>query len=347
MTPVEGLHPPKPRPSRGGHDLRARGLQKRFMGPSRAEVVALAGVDLDLEAGRHVCVMGHSGSGKTTLLRAIAGLEPLDAGELWIGAQRIDALAAEARPTRTVFQTPALFPHLSVLDNVGFVDRLRRTNASRSDHVIHADEARELLDRLGLDPSRFASRSVEALSGGERQRVALARALYRAPPWLLLDEPLSALDRPRRAALRRALAGIRRDKGIGMLHVTHHAADALALADTLVIMSAGRVVASGEPEQLYRRPPDLETARLLGELSVVPDPARAGFLRPERVQILPAGEGRIGARLLTRSCVGPLWEHELAVEGQRAPILVARALAWEGADACALDWDDDEVLELS
>jgi ABC-type Fe3+/spermidine/putrescine transport system ATPase subunit len=342
MTPVEGLHPPKPEPSRGGHDLRARGLQKRFVGPSRAEVVALAGVDLELAAGRHVCVMGHSGSGKTTLLRAIAGLEPLDAGELWIGARRIDALAAEARPTRTVFQMPALFPHLSVLDNVAFVDRLRRVEASSSN-----DEARELLERLGLDPSRFASRSVEALSGGERQRVALARALYRAPPWLLLDEPLSALDRPRRAALRRALAGIRRDKGIGMLHVTHHAADALALADTLVIMSCGRVLASGGPEQLYRRPPDLETARLLGELSVVPDPARAGFLRPERVRILPAGEGRIDARLLTRSCVGPLWEHELAVEGQRAPILVARALAWDGASACALDWDDDEVLELS
>jgi ABC-type Fe3+/spermidine/putrescine transport system ATPase subunit len=325
-------------------NLRAHGLHKRFTGPggARGGVVALAGVELELEAGRHVCVMGHSGSGKTTLLRTIAGLEPLDAGELWIGARRVDTLRAEVRPTRTVFQMPALFPHLSVLDNVAFVDRLRRTSGPEHEH-----EARELLERLGLEPSVFATRNVDALSGGERQRVALARALYRAPPWLLLDEPLSALDRPRRAALRRALAGIRRDKGIGMLHVTHHAADALALADTLVIMSRGRVLASAGPEQLYLRPPDLETARLLGELSVVPDPARAGFLRPECVRVLPAGEGRVSAQLLTRSCIGPLWEHEFAVAGAPAPILVARPFAWDGAPTCALDWDDDDVLELS
>ncbi|KIG13636.1 Putrescine transport ATP-binding protein PotA [Enhygromyxa salina] len=330
-------------------NLRARGLHKRFAGAGRGSVVALAGVDLELEAGRHVCVMGHSGSGKTTLLRGIAGLEPLDAGELWIGDQRVDTLAAAARPTRTVFQAPALFPHLSVLENVTFVDRLGRTSSlgrSRAD-AGGVTEAHALLERLGLDPAVFAARNIDALSGGERQRVALARALYRAPPWLLLDEPLSALDRPRRAALRRALAGIRKAKGIGMLHVTHHAADALALADTLVVMSRGRVLASAAPEQLYARPPDLETARLLGELSGVPDPARAGFLRPERLRIVAGEQGRVRARLLARSCVGPLWEHELAVEGLAAPILVARALAWEGSEACDLDWDDDDVLELT
>ncbi|PRQ09575.1 ABC transporter ATP-binding protein [Enhygromyxa salina] len=324
-------------------NLIARGLHKRFLGPGGASVEALAGVELELDAGRHVCVMGHSGSGKTTLLRAIAGLEPLDAGELWIGERRVDTLAAEQRPTRTVFQMPALFPHLSVLDNVTFIDRLRRGRAAPSQS---SADAPDLLARLGLDPAEFGSRHIDALSGGERQRVALARALYRAPPWLLLDEPLSALDRPRRAALRRALARIRRDQGVGMLHVTHDAADALALADTLVIMSSGRVLASAAPEQLYRRPPDLETAHLLGELSVVPDRARAGFLRPEQLRIVPADGGRVGARLLARSCVGPLWEHELALEGHATPILVASPLAWDGPEACALDWNDDDVLEL-
>ncbi|PRP91723.1 Spermidine/putrescine import ATP-binding protein PotA [Enhygromyxa salina] len=323
--------------------LRAVGVEKRFAGPGGAEVVALAGVELELDGGRHVCVMGPSGSGKTTLLRILAGLEAHDAGQLFIGARRIDDLPAERRPTRTVFQTPALFPHLSVLDNVTFVDRLRSTTGPKPGPGV----ARELLAGLGLDPASFAERSVDALSGGERQRVALARALYRAPPWLLLDEPLSALDRSRRAELRRALAQLRADAGVGMVHVTHDAADALALADTLVCMVGGRILASGPPDLLYRRPPDLETARLLGELSAVPDPRSRGFLRPEQLRIVAAAEGRVAARLKARVCAGPLWEHTLEVAGLPAPITVARAAPWEGPDACGLQWDEDAVLDIS
>lgn len=324
--------------------LRAIGLGKRYPGSGSRVVEALAGVELELAAGAHLCVMGASGSGKTTLLRVLAGLEQLDAGELWLGARRIDGLAPERRPVRTVFQAPALFPHLDVLANVTFVDRLAgaRRHVERAD----LDDARELLARFGLDPEIFAARTIDALSGGERQRVALARALYKAPPWLLLDEPLSALDRPRRAALRRTLAGLGRERGVAMLHVTHAAADALALADELIVLDAGRVLARGAPAQLYRRPPNLDTARLLGELSAVPDPSQGGFLRPESLDLVAAGEGRVDARISARSCVGPAWEHELRVEGQAAPILVTRARPWEGSDDCGLTWDDDEVLEL-
>ena len=316
--------------------LKIRGLSKRF-----GATVACDAIDLELPAGGHVCLMGASGSGKTTLLRILAGLERADAGEVWIGERRIDGLAPERRPTRTAFQTPALFPHLDVLGNLTFVDRLRPRPSGPPPIA-----AEHLLELLGLAPDRFARREVGALSGGERQRVALARALYRAPAWVLLDEPLSALDRPRRASLRRALAAARREVGVAMLHVTHEAEDALALADQVVILDRGRVLAVGEPEALYRRPPDLVSARLLGELAPSPDPSRPGWLRPERVQIVPAEVGRVAATLRGRSFAGAGWEHELEVAGVGG-IVVWRAEAWQGPDACGLTWDDDDLLNLA
>jgi ABC-type Fe3+/spermidine/putrescine transport system ATPase subunit len=321
--------------------LRIDALSKRY-GAS----VACDAISLELPAGRHVCVMGASGSGKTSLLRVVAGLERPDAGELWIGEQRIDTLAPEHRPTRTAFQSPALFPHASVLENVTFVDRLHRGRGKQARPA--PGMAEQLLERLGLAPERFAERRVDSLSGGERQRVALARTLYRAPAWVLLDEPLSALDRPLRASLRRALAAARQEIGVAMLHVTHEAEDALALADVLVVVDAGRVLAVGEPEPLYRRPPNEVTARLLGELSVSPDPARPGFVRPERVEIVPSEQGRVEARLRARSFAGTHWEHELIVasagSNPGSPVLVFSAQAWQGSDACGLRWDDDDIL---
>jgi ABC-type Fe3+/spermidine/putrescine transport system ATPase subunit len=313
-------------------ELRIRNLSKRF-GAS----VACDAITLELAAGAHICVMGASGSGKTTLLRIVAGLERADAGEVWIGQLRIDELAPERRPTRTAFQSPALFPHLSVLANVTFVDRLRPRPSGPPPIPAPA-----LLELLGLAPDRFAERRIDGLSGGERQRVALARALYRTPAWVLLDEPLSALDRPLRAELRRTLATARREVGVSMLHVTHDAEDALALADTLVIVDRGRVLAVGEPEALYRRPPDLVSARLLGELSDSPDPARPGFVRPERLRIVAAEHGRVLATLRAKSFAGAHWEHQLVV-GDRTLLVFARE-PWQGPEHCGLQWDDDDIL---
>ncbi|MCA9697265.1 MAG: ATP-binding cassette domain-containing protein, partial [Myxococcales bacterium] len=158
------------------------------------------------------------------------------------------------------------------------------------------------LAEVGLDPDIYAARSPEALSGGERQRVALARALFELPAWLLLDEPLSALDRPRRADLRRTLAALQREHGCAVLHVTHDPEEALALADHLVVMGEGRVLASGEPAALYARAPNLETARLLGELVALPQ----GWIRPERLELVAAEDprARVPARLLAQRSVG-------------------------------------------
>jgi ABC-type Fe3+/spermidine/putrescine transport system ATPase subunit len=310
--------------------LQLRGISKRFA----AEVV-LDDVTLELRPGKHICVMGRSGAGKSTLLRILAGLEHAEHGQLWLGDERIDQLPAERRPTRTVFQTPALFPHASVAENVAFVARLRREPASR-----WRPRVDELLERFGLAAS-LGDRRVHELSGGEAQRVALARALFEPPAWLLLDEPLTGLDHPRRASLRRELASLHdTHPELGIVHVTHEAEDALLLADELITLERGRVLAQGEPHALYRHPPDFDTASLLGELTALPNDA--GWLRPERLRVVAAGRGRCAAQLLRQARAGQHWELVFAPE--HAPLVAYTAEAWQGSSACALDWDDADLL---
>jgi ABC-type Fe3+/spermidine/putrescine transport system ATPase subunit len=315
-------------------NLQLRGISKRFA----AEAV-LDDVTLELHPGTHVCVMGRSGAGKSTLLRILAGLEQADRGELWLGDERIDRLPAERRPTRTVFQRPALFPHESVAENVAFVARLRREPASR-----WRPRVDEMLERFGL-PTSLGDRRVHELSGGEAQRVALARALFEPPAWLLLDEPLTGLDHPRRASLRRELASLHdTHPDLGIVHVTHEAEDALLLADELVTLERGRVLAQGEPHALYRHPPDFDTASLLGELTKLPTkPGQpAAWLRPERLRVVPAAGGRCDAQLLRQARAGQHWELVFAPE--HAPLVAYTADAWQGPNACGLDWDDADTL---
>lgn len=323
--------------------LRARAVSRRFGGRRAARAPGLEDITFELAGGAQISVMGPSGSGKTTLLRALAGLEPIDSGELWLGERRIDGLDAARRPLRSVFQRPALFPHLSVLDNVRFVDRLGGRGRGPG-----ADEAAALLERFGLDPAVFGARTIDALSGGERQRVALARALYRPPPWLLLDEPLSALDQSRRAQLRRILVASSREAGVGIIHVSHDPRDAMLIGERLLCLIDGRIVADGEPAALYRRPPSLALARLLGELSPAPLDRAGAWIRPERLALVAPGEGRRAAIVVDQRCVGSSWHIELALAGHAAPepILAARPDPWEGASDCALAWDDADILEL-
>lgn len=299
--------------------------------------VVLDGVSLALEVGTHTCIMGASGVGKSTLLRIVAGLERHDRGQLRVGGRLLDPLPPERRPTHTLVQTPALFPHLSVAENVAFAALLRREPAARWRARVD-----ELLVRVGL-PRELGDRRPDPLSGGERQRVALARALFEPPTWLLLDEPLTALDRPRRAALRRLIAELPREleRPLGILHVTHEPEDALALADTLIVLERGRVHAQGQPLALYRRPPDRTTAALLGELA--PLPSGAGSIRPELLRVVDRGEGRVDAELRRQVCVGDHWELELVV-GEGRVVVAFAGQPWQGAHACALAWDDDHVL---
>ncbi len=312
--------------------LELQAIHKRFAG-----VEVLHGIDLVFEPGVHACLMGASGAGKTTLLRIVAGLEQQDRGHVMIGGQRLDGMPPERRPTHTLFQTPTLFPHLSVADNIAFVARLRREPASRSRARVD-----ELLARVGL-AREFAERRPDQLSGGERQRVALARALFEPPAWLLLDEPLTGLDRPRRAELRRLIASLRREASepFGILHVTHESADALALADELVILDRGRVHARGNPLELYQHPPDRLSAGLLGELTALP--IGEGVIRPEHLRVVAVGEGRLTVELLRQVCAGDHWELELRTPAGR-DLVVFAGQPWQGGRACALTWADDHAI---
>ena len=322
--------------------LELEGLHRSFPGG----VVALQGVSLSLPLRGYACVMGASGCGKTTLLRVVAGLEAPDRGEVVLAGQRITGLPAERRPVHTLFQGYALFPHLSAWENVAFAPRLAGLRGAGL-----AERVRALLADVGLAAGLHERRPAE-LSGGERQRVALARALAGQPAMVLLDEPLAALDRPLRAGLRQLLKATQRRREIGFLHVTHEPEEALALADHLVLMDRGMVLAQGAPAQLYSRPPDLASARLLGDLT--PVPGRPGrWLRPERLVIVDDPKDMSDETWLSEqvtidalACLGDRWELQLHSEGAA---LLARALdpprARPGAVVTAR-WRPGDELQL-
>jgi len=233
----------------------------RAYGERRAVIEA----SLRLEAGRITCLLGPSGSGKSTLLRLIAGLEPVDAGVIRAGEQVLSrpgqTVAPERRGTGLVFQDYALFPHLSVLDNVRFgLAALPR--AERRIRAMAALARVDIADRARDWP--------HTLSGGEQQRVALARSLVREPAAILLDEPFSGLDAHLKAGVRDALTAALRAAGAAVLIVTHDPAEALMIADTLVLIEGGRVIQSGDPADCYDRPASVAAARLLGEVNALP-----------------------------------------------------------------------------
>jgi ABC-type Fe3+/spermidine/putrescine transport system ATPase subunit len=200
--------------------------------------------------------------------------------------------------------------------------------------------ARERLEEVGLAPERYADREPATLSGGEAQRVALARALFDHPAFILLDEPLSALDRHLRAGLRRSLRELQRSAGLGFVHVTHDPDEAMALADVLVVLVDGRVAAQGEPAALYRRPPSLEVAQLLGELAPVP----GGWIRPERLSVRTDAAGRAAATELARAPLAGGLELTLRVAERT---VVAHAPEPPAGPVASVDWLDDDVLSFA
>ncbi len=244
--------------------LTVRGLRKTYT-TGLHPTAALDGVDLTVEKGVFATVLGPSGSGKTTLLRCIAGFESADGGTVVLAGRELDSPGAPSvrpydRDIGVMPQEGALFPHLSVARNVGFgiADRPRALRRKRVE---------QLLDLVGLQG--LGDRRPHELSGGQQQRVALARALAPEPQLILLDEPFSALDAQLRVELREEVRGLLRSLGTTALLVTHDQAEAMTLADHLVVMRAGRVVAAGDPRQVYREPVDAELGQFLGEAVVV------------------------------------------------------------------------------
>lgn len=224
---------------------------------------ALDAVSLEIAAGEFIVLLGPSGCGKTTLLTLIGGFAEPSSGQILIGGRDMAGIAPKDRPTTTVFQDYALFPHMTLADNVAFGLRMR--GVSRTQRTARAQD---MLALVGLDGR--GDRRPHELSGGQRQRVALARALAVEPDVLLLDEPLGALDLKLRRQMQDELKAIQRRVGTTFIHVTHDQEEAMAIADRIVVMNAGRIEDCGPPADVYLRPKTLFTAGFMGEVNRIP-----------------------------------------------------------------------------
>jgi ABC-type Fe3+/spermidine/putrescine transport system ATPase subunit len=260
-------------------------------------VEALRGVTLEFGAGKLTAILGPSGCGKTTLLRAIAGFAPVDAGRIFFAREDVTTLPPQARGTAMVFQNYALWPHMSVFDNVAYGLRRKRMPAE--------DIRRRVLAALDLveigDAAGIAQRRPGALSGGQQQRVALARALVVEPRVLLLDEPLSNLDAKVRQRLRVEVRRLQRRIATTMIYVTHDQEEALAIADRVVLMHAGNVVQEGSPEEIYREPMSAFAADFLGVSNRLDGTAEAGLVRVGDQALMYEGPLRGPALAIVRS----------------------------------------------
>ncbi|MBX3093099.1 MAG: ABC transporter ATP-binding protein [Cryobacterium sp.] len=241
-----------------GADLDLVGIQKRFPG-----FTAIEHLDLTIPAGSFFALLGPSGCGKTTTLRLVAGLEDPTTGQVLIGGKDVTKLRPFERPVNTVFQSYALFPHMTVLENVAFGLRRRKI----ADPI---DKAHEALRLVELD--HLATRKPQQLSGGQQQRVALARALVNRPALLLLDEPLGALDLKLRRQMQIELKSIQESVGLTFLHVTHDQEEAMTMADTVAVMNKGRIEQMGAPEVLYELPRTAFVANFLGQSNLFTGP---------------------------------------------------------------------------
>lgn len=316
-----------------------------------ADYHALRDVSLEIAQGEFFSLLGPSGCGKTTLLRTIAGFEAPSDGTLHIAGVDMNGVPANARPTNMVFQSYAIFPHLSVSENVGF--GLRKSALSASDKMNSVEQA---LEMVGLDG--FGGRAAHALSGGQRQRVALARALILKPKVLLLDEPLSALDKKLREQMQSELRRLQRQVGITFILVTHDQEEALIMSDRVAVMFDGEIAQLADPQTLYKRPVSSKVGDFIGVMNFLPatvdnaqkitldvaglgpvtiDPEQAPSgaqtgaaqigIRPEMMSLLFDGEPDRGqmthATIKDRAYYGDMTYYDVSIKDVAQPITIS------------------------
>lgn len=257
-------------------------LTKRY-----GSTTAVDAIDLKIPAGSYCCLLGPSGCGKTSTLRMIAGHESATSGDIIVGPKNVTNLPPAARSTAMMFQSYALFPHLSVIDNVAFALKMKGVDKPER----HA-EAKKLLELV--DMQAYAARLPGQLSGGQQQRVALARALITSPQILLLDEPLSALDPFLRLRMRAELKKLQRELGISFIHVTHGQDEAMALADIVVLMNGGRIEQQGSPREIFNHPRTEFTAKFIGGHNVIGVGDKTYAVRVDKLTLKRPGETVIG-----------------------------------------------------
>jgi putative spermidine/putrescine transport system ATP-binding protein len=283
-----------------------RGVNKYFN-----EVRAVANLDLDVKAGEFFSMLGPSGSGKTTVLRLIAGFENASSGRVVIESQDVTDLAPFDRPVNTVFQDYALFPHMSIQDNVEYGLRTRKVPKAE-----RAKQALEAIDSVKL--SHLSQRLPHQLSGGQRQRIALARALVLRPKVLLLDEPLGALDKQLREEMQVELKRIQREAGITFIFVTHDQEEAMRMSDRIAVFNEGSIEQIGTPQEVYEKPQTKFVASFLGVSNIFDGAAAKEIfgsstmvnIRPERIKLVPAdtklstGESGVVGTIIEASYIG-------------------------------------------
>ena len=348
--------------------IELRGVSKRY-----GAQTALQPLDLDIRDGEFFCLLGPSGCGKTTTLNLIGGFTAASSGAISISGERVDRVPPHKRNVNTVFQSYALFPHMTVADNVGFGLRMARVaKAAASERV------REALELVGL--TEYADRYPANLSGGQQQRVAVARALVNRPAVLLLDEPLGALDLKLRKRLQVELSQIHREVGTTFVFVTHDQEEAMAMADRIAVMDEGRLEQVATPEEIYLRPASRFVADFIGESnfveveargegqavardgSAVPCPSGAGagwrkaalMVRPECISLEDAGASGPGLKgtVAQVSFLGSATRVTVECAGAQMPILAAQHgaqrtrelsvgspihVTWDAANAVVLD----------
>jgi putative spermidine/putrescine transport system ATP-binding protein len=324
-------------------DLELVQVTKRY-----GSTIAVDAIDLRIEAGTYCCLVGPSGCGKTSTLRMIAGHEAVSSGDLVIGTTNVTLLPPAKRGTAMMFQSYALFPHLSCVDNVAFSLKMKGVGkAERRRRAI------ELLQLVAMEP--YAERLPAQLSGGQQQRIALARALITEPQVLLLDEPLSALDPFLRIRMRSELRQLQERLGIVFVHVTHGQDEAMALADLVVVMNAGRIEQKGSAREIFNAPRTEFVARFIGGHNVIPTDNGKVAVRADRLA-LSRGNGATNARLrATVRAVEYRGTHvEVALDSNAASDLTALltdavydADPLSPGDAVTVNWADNEIHRLS
>ncbi|MDQ5821573.1 MAG: ABC transporter ATP-binding protein [Actinomycetota bacterium] len=289
-------------------DIRLEGVTKRF-----DEVVAVDDLSLEVERGSFFALLGPSGCGKTTTLRMIGGFEDPTAGTIYLGDRDVTGLPSYKRDVNTVFQSYALFPHLSIFDNVAF--GLRRNGVRGADVRRRVGEALELVDLAGME-----KRKPRQLSGGQQQRIALARALVNRPRVLLLDEPLGALDLKLRKQMQLELKGIQHEVSITFVHVTHDQEEAMTMADRIAVMHAGRIEQLGPPSELYESPRTAFVANFLGVSNLL----RGTAAGPDIVRLDDGTELRVPVNGRTGRVAVGIRPEKLRVDGEDANRLPGR-----------------------
>jgi putative spermidine/putrescine transport system ATP-binding protein len=334
-------------------DIRLRSVSKRF-----GEVVAVDDVSLEVAPGEFFALLGPSGSGKTTCLRMIAGFERPTAGSVWLAGRDVTDTAPFARAVNTVFQDYALFPHMTVGQNVAYGLMVKRVPKPQ-----RRDRVREALATVRLED--YAERRPSQLSGGQRQRVALARALVNRPRVLLLDEPLGALDRKLREQMQIELKLLQREVGITFVFVTHDQDEALTMADRIAVFHAGRVEQVGTPEDVYDRPATAFVADFIGTSNAASGAAAVALfgedgqfaVRPERLRVIGtgsrarAGEQQAGAEVLDVVFAGALVRRVVTLDAGPTWVITTPA---EGGppggarrgDRVLVTWQQDAVRRL-